>query len=352
MTVRWRQMYWRGVVGTVARTVGTGAMIWRSVLVLATLAIAPRLLAVTADDLVAAAGGGLDRAALARGEVVWVPLANREVSARDLSALMVVRLSAPLSQVLATLQDDPELQAGHSVVIEGEQSWSVVTGLLRTSLTGDELKRLQGNAASSHFNLAEDELRQLRGTTDAEQVAQAWTRLLRRRLDAYRAGGMAALPPYQRPGAADVHPGRQLIDSARSMQFLREHYPAVLQQVTEYPARPSTLRQQFLFSVEREGGRPLYSLRHQLFDPQADRAIIFERSFYISHSLDALDVAILCLPLQRGTQVAMLTHTFTGKVAGIGQAIAHRIGRLKVKEKTLPMFEALRQRFPPAPDPA
>lgn len=304
------------------------------------------LLAATADDVVTAAGGGVDHQALARGEVVWVPLASREVSARDLSALMLVRLSAPLPKVVDALQNDADLQMGRSVEIDGDASWREVTALLKTSLDKRELKYLQGDSAASHFHVSRDELQRLQAASGADKVAEAWTQLLAARMESYRGGGLKGLKPYQQPDEDDVYPGRQLNSSAESMAFIRKHYPQVFQQMAEYPARPSTLQQQFVFSLEMEAGRPLYSLKHRLLDLAADRALIFERSYYISHSLDSLDVAILCLPFEGGTQVAMLTHTFTGMVAGMGQAIAHRIGRMKVKEKTLPMFETLQRKFP------
>jgi hypothetical protein len=302
-----------------------------------------RATALDADAVVAAAGPGFDHQALERGEIVWQGLAEHEQSERELMALMMVRVPAPLIEVVTALERDPALQMGRSLPVERPAQWDAVGELLAATLDSRERERLSGAAAERHYNLSTPELAQLRA---AAEPARGWQQLLRQRVESYREHGPAGLPPYQRNGRPAVQPGEQLNEATASMGFLRRHFPDFVDDLANYPKRDPALREQFLFTLEHEGSRPLYVLKHRLMDVDAKRAIIAERQFYISHSLDTLQVIILCLPTaDGGTQVAMLNQTYTGRVAGMGRAIAHRIGRQKVREKVQPLFEALRQRF-------
>jgi hypothetical protein len=299
--------------------------------------------ALDADAVVAAAGAGVDLKALERGEIVWKGLAESEQSERELVALMMVRVPASLLEVVTALESDPELQMGRSLPVGKPAQWNAVEKLVAKTLDSRELERLRGASPERHYNLSAPELAQLRS---ADEPARGWQQVLRQRAQSYRERGPAGLPPYQRSGRPAIQPGEQLAEATASMGFLRRHFPAFVDDLAGYPKRDPALREQFLFTLEQESGRPLYVLKHRLMDVDAKRAIIAERQFYISHSLDTLQVIILCLPTaDGGTQVAMLNQTYTGRVAGMGRAIAHRIGRQKVREKVQPLFEALRQRF-------
>jgi hypothetical protein len=85
-------------------------------------------------------------------------------------------------------------------------------------------------------------------------------------------------------------------------------------------------------------------LKHWLADIRPDHALIAERQFYISNTLDSLQVVVLCIQDGDATLVALLSETFTGKVS-IGGAIAHRVGRQRMRKKIWPLFEALQRHF-------
>jgi hypothetical protein len=92
--------------------------------------------------------------------------------------------------------------------------------------------------------------------------------------------------------------------------------------------------------VENDNGQQVVSLRHWMTDIRQNSALIAERKFYISHSLDAMNTLIYVEQAkQRGSYLLLANTTFTQKVTGIGSFIAHKVGRAKVSESILPMLQ-------------
>jgi len=90
----------------------------------------------------------------------------------------------------------------------------------------------------------------------------------------------------------------------------------------------------------------MFALKHWVLDIQPDYALIAERHYYMTHSLNSLQVVIGCLPYKNGTLVALLNQAFTEKVnITIGKRVAKKVGRIIVERKIRPMFENLRTVF-------
>lgn len=315
------------------------------------LALVPveKVRALTAQELIAALPANVDRNKLAAGDIVWSAQPEREQSDRQLAALLLLRVPAPLSQVVDALEREPSLQMGRSLPLRGDGDWAALATPLRQTLTTAELKRLQNGAVDRSYNLDATEAARLSdGAGQADPMARfetAWRDILRGRFEAYRQGGVDAVAPYTRNGKPIVQPGRQLAASTESLTFLREHYPRFIDSLLNYPKRDPALREQFFVTFDREGERPLYVLKHWLADIRPDQALIAERQFYISNTLDSLQVVILCIQDGDATLVALASETFTGKVS-VGGALAHRIGRQRMRKKIWPLFEALQHHFP------
>jgi len=307
--------------------------------------------AATFNDIKEILGNRLDEAALQRGEIVWIDLPENETSARALSGVMLLRVNASLPQVLAALENKPAMSHGQTVRITASSNWDSVREHIGNSITPAEQAALLGDKAHEHFNISDDELTRLRqAASNTGNLSQAWVALLQQRSADYQRSGLAANATFGE-AAGTTNPSQSLADATDTMRFFQRHYPAFQDHLRHYPQSAGEAHEKSIFfaSIEQEDGRPIYSLKHQLVDIGNDHALIAERQFYVSHSLDGLQVTILCLRDGDHTLVGMLNHTFTGKVSGFGQTIAHRIGRAKVREKILPMFESLVAAFPVAP---
>lgn len=90
----------------------------------------------------------------------------------------------------------------------------------------------------------------------------------------------------------------------------------------------------------------MFALKHLVMDIQPDYALITERQYYMSHSLNSLQVVIGCLPYKSGTLAVLLNQVFTEAVnVTIGEGIVKKVGRVIVEKKILPIFENLRAVF-------
>jgi hypothetical protein len=92
----------------------------------------------------------------------------------------------------------------------------------------------------------------------------------------------------------------------------------------------------------------MFILKHWLLDIQPTYGLITERHYYLSHSLNSLQVVIGCLPHDEQTLVVLFNQVFTEKVnLTVGKRIAKKVGQSIVEKKVRPMFENLRTAIAP-----
>lgn len=301
-----------------------------------------------------------DWRALAKSEVVWQELPDAEIDDAALVGMVAVRLAADMDSVLEKLQQP---QAGtDSLLLDVRSDESV-----RESLNGFTLRRGEQTdlswfyrpVADGTFNATRKELAVLQrvalesknsGAAQPQIVASievAVRDLLAARVNEYRAGGLAAIRPYDVDGK-QIHPGDYLAGSLRPMKMLQEEEQQFYRAFVDYPNVENSYEHQFFVTTETESSskRPLTSLKHWMVKREDGFTLIAERKFYISHSLDAMHTLILLLEQDGQCYVFLVNQSFTQKVTGIASFIAHKIGRRKVKQNILPLFQALKASFP------
>jgi hypothetical protein len=171
-------------------------------------------------------------------------------------------------------------------------------------------------------------------------------RVLRTRYQAYRARGLRGVVPYDRGYAVFVDPAEGLRVALDSIDLLRGYFPRFYLAFREYPtADAEEYRQRHVLIETMAQGRRAFVLAHWMMDINESYALIAERQYYVSHTYDALQNTIACLPYRGGTLVGLLNQTFTGKVAGFARAIRHNVGRNRIQETIRPLFESLRDAF-------
>jgi hypothetical protein len=297
---------------------------------------------------------------LARGEVVWRAFPDDEIEKAELVGMVAVRVRADVEAVLEQLnQGQPGVV---SVLLDARSDASV-----RESFDGYSLRREQtayldwfsDPEPDGTFNAGRVELEKMQAVVTKAREAgadQAQTRgamevavrdILAARVNEYRNGGLAAISPYDVDGK-QIYPGDYLASSMRSMELLAEEEPDFYRAFVDYPkAQTQHYDHQFVVTTETESnsGRPLTSLKHWMVERRDGFTLIGERKFYISHSLDAMHTLILLLEEGDQCYVFLLNQSFTQKVTGFGSFIAHKVGRSKVKENILPLFDNLKAAF-------
>jgi len=304
---------------------------------------------------------GFNWKALEKGKVVARDMPDDEVDDAALVVLVGVKLHADLDAVLERLeQGEPGTE---DIQLDTQSDESV-----RESLNGytiDPEQRIgvewfYSPVADGTVNLNKEELRTLQtvalGTRDSGKDKQqsladmvvAIRDLLAARVNEYRHGGLSAVSAYDLDGK-QIHPGDYLADSLQPLSLLREEDPDFYQAFAEFPKeQKKDYGHRFYVSIEKnpELGGSVTSLKHWMIEKSDDYALIAERKYYLSYSLDAMNTLILLLPEGENCYVFLLNLTFTQKVTGIGGFIAHKVGRSKVKQNVVPMLEGLKAAFP------
>lgn len=300
--------------------------------------------------------------ALENGEIVIMNRPETEDS-NELNVIMTVLVPAPLDVTLDTLQRQSKAENGTGILaigkiqgstpLEIEQAFAPVTF---TAEEKEEVRRMMTIEASDQCNFSIEEIKlinrkaealkgkQIDGPAAIEAMSTAMRDVLKNRYLSYHSEGLGGLAPYRFGPDKQVAPSVELSEATEAMRLLRERFPEYYACLRYYPVKKgTTYAHQFYWAKQSESNRPLFLLKHWILDVRPDYALIAERRFYLSHSLNSLQVVIGCLPHGDSTLVVLLNQTFTEKVnMTIGKTIAKAIGLREVEKNIRPIFENLR----------
>ncbi len=299
---------------------------------------------------------------LENGEIVIIGRPDSEIDT-ELDVLMSVLVPAPLTKTVDVLQRQSASKDTPGVLyiqeITGKDSASELAGIFN-KVTFDpsesgEVEQLMSIGPGDNYNLSRREIalfnqaskRVKTGTTGSSEMSKVMGEVLKNRYLSYRRKGLKGMATYQISASEQASPAKELIAATESMVILREKFPTYYRFLRFYPDQNvSNFVHQFFLVKQLEEGRPMFALKHWVLDIQPDYALITERQYYMSHSLNSLQVVIGCFPYKNGTLVALLNQVFTEKVhITIGKRIAKKVGRTIVERKIRPMFENLRTVF-------
>jgi hypothetical protein len=318
----------------------------------------------TARELMENAFREKHRVALDKGEIVLI---NRpeEVTNTELNALMAMRVPADLKTTISELQrqasgpQTPGVLAIQEITTppgspDLSQAFEAVA--LDASEAGEAEALLQENPGKD-YNLSAEEIALFRsaagknptGTSALNAATTALKTVLARRYSAYRQKGLEGIPDYRFGAGKAASPADELVAATESIRLLKSRFPDYYRCLRFFPAHPvDRITHQFFWVKQMESGRPMFVLKHWLLDIQPTYGLITERHYYLSHSLNSLQVVIGCLPYGEGTLVILFNQVFTEKVnLTVGKRIAMKVGQSIVEKKVRPMFENLRTAMAP-----
>jgi hypothetical protein len=300
--------------------------------------------------------------ALEKGEIIVRNRPETEVS-NELNVIMAVLVPVPLDKTVDTLQRQSAAEKGTGIHAAGEIRGSTppemeqaFAPVMFTAEEKEEVRRMMTIEAGDQCNFSTEEIalinrkaealkgEQKDGPAAIEAMSKAMRDVLKGRYLAYRSEGLDGLAPYQFGPDKQVAPSVELSTATEAMRLLQERFPEYHNCLRYYPAKKGTTYvHQFYWAKQAESNRPLFLLKHWILDIRPDYALIAERRFYLSHSLNSLQVVIGCLPHGDSTLVILLNQTFTEKVnMNIGKMIAKTIGYREVEKNIRPIFENLR----------
>jgi hypothetical protein len=303
----------------------------------------------SADQVLAESGlNAEDKQRVLNGEFVTVDIPA--VSARDVPisigmAFAVKTSPAVLSkQILAgeLIGADPEVQAHGQLSSPG--SLADLAGL---QITSDAAQALSSAEAGKSLNLGAGEIAAFTALGGTQQaVQQQLRRMLLARYQAYRASGLAGIPPYDRGGGSSTDVAEDLRKASQAARVLRKYLPAFQAVLLGFPqATIPEMLQSFYWVNANMDGKPTYVLTHILAASDGAARAVVARQYYVSASYNAAQVVAGFLPVQGGTVVALAGHTFTEQVGGFGGSLKRRFGQSIMADKLKRVFEAGRRRL-------
>lgn len=253
---------------------------------------------------------------------------------RDLTAGFVFFVpfspSELVDEVRAGLLDEPDEAASTSQTIAEADTLDAFSGLMLEPDRTRRVERYTGARAGDDLNLSASEIAAFNALGPAappEAVEMQLRQSLLSRYQAYRAGGLASIEPYDRGQGKTRSVADDLRAALEAMPGLQAHAPAAYAAMLQYPdAQPAGTQQAFRWKQLSANGIPTIVLGHGLFIPDGDAMIVLQRQYYASEGFNCEQAVAAFLPVEGGTVVVYVNHTSTDQVAGFGGGTKRSIG--------------------------
>ena len=199
--------------------------------------------------------------------------------------------------------------------------------------------------AGAALNLSAGEIaafNALQGGTP-QAVQQQLQQMMLARFQAYQTSGLAGIAPYDRGGSTS-DAGADLRKASEAAAGVKKYLPAFQQVLVGYPqATMPGMQQRFRWLKYNIDGTITYVLTHTLVAGEgAVRGCT--APVLREHHLQRGTGRGRLLPVQEGTVVAYINHTFTEQVAGFGGSVKRGVGRKMMATKLKQMFDKTRQK--------
>lgn len=308
------------------------------------------------------------QAQLEKGEIVLITRGKLE-NDNELHVAMSLLVPAPLKKTVDKMQN---LSSGSNIqgvlavqeIKEAESAKGLRASFSAIAFTPSEIKEAEAMLKVGEYNFSKSDFdfvqKQLNGTDPKSKnhnnmnqdallaaMTKAMQEILKSRYSAYHSQGLNGIEPYGLDEKKQIKPSEELVWATESMALLKSRFPAYYECLRNYPQQCApNLINQFFWVKQFDGSRPMFGLKHWVLDVNDTYALITERQYYLSHTLNSMQVVIACLPYKEGTLVVLLNQAFTEKVnRTIGKKIAKAIGYGQVEKNIRPIFEALQAAF-------
>ena len=196
-----------------------------------------------------------------------------------------------------------------------------------------EVQRFINAKAGNELNLSLPEISKFRKLKASESkqlqvisADQLIQDILLTRYQKYREQGLKGVTPYARIKDQETLPGKQLMTSLKESLALKKMYPKLYNLLKQYPqpVKFSVAEDYFWYMVDLDD-RPAIGLSHRLYTHIDDTTFIVERGYYISHTIDTVQILISLSPVKEGTLLVYNNRTWTEKISGLFSSVKRKI---------------------------
>lgn len=280
------------------------------------------------------------------GEVVTFSGEPYEQSKRELASDATVIINKSLDAVLAEINEQASLiprdvTEGYGD-IESEADFAAIGFNPDSDREFKEVERLYNelekgddyNLTAAEFESFKKALEPGRNLPREEKMAvasEAVCQLLIGRYNAYRKNGLKGIEPYLR-GKKEVNIGNELRITTETLDVVEDYLPDYYSNLLNYPAGSECCQQRFRWLKVRILKRPAFGLTHSTVHRTDEILIVTERHFYVTHTLNSLQLTVAWIPYAEGTYMGLAMSaqadaldTFLGKMF-------RKLGRSKAEE--------------------
>ncbi len=253
---------------------------------------------------------------LENGEVLAFSDSSFEYSKRELAADAMVIVNADHNAVLEAMDEDSTIipvkylishrqvftDADFDEVRFGEEDFK-------------EVQRFFGKKLGKSLNLSTAEQARVeeivaphRDSPPTEQIeaaSAAMRAVLVSRFNAYIESGLSGVTPYDRSKRKQVDVGAELKLTNDAALAFDDEFPEFVELLTRYPSGADCCRHEFRWLKVRLNKRPAFALSHTMMQSSDDFALITERYFYVSNSLNSAQITVMWLPYEEGGSLGL-----------------------------------------------
>lgn len=274
------------------------------------------------------------------GEVVAFSGEPYEQSKRELASDAVVLINKGLDTVLAEINEQASLIPRKVMLgyqdIGSEADFDAIGFDINEERDVEEVETLFKLKKPGDYNLTSKEFETLKSSLDSarsgsleekmETASTAIREIMLGRYRAYREGGLAGIDPYQR-GRKLVDIGQELRITTETLDVVEDYLPEYYNNLLHFPADQECCQQRFRWLKVKLVKRPAFVLTHSSVLKTDEILIITERHFYVTHSLNSVQITVAWLPYEEGTYMGLamsaqanILDTFLGRVLrGLGR---------------------------------
>ena len=310
---------------------------------------------VTPDQVFALGFDADQKGAFEKGEIIST--GYKELSDKELALFIAVMVPAPMEKMMEFSRSGQNLKVNKDLLahgtLEGDDIKGFLAGVKYETAEVAEIDKLLAVEPGSTFNLSAAEMEPFaalrkkigkkcsKDAACSKAVMDEYRSVLEGRLQAYQAGGVAAIQGYTR-GSKSAEPSEELKKAGEAGKLTKQAYPEIYNAIVNYPkGDQSKLKSTFMWLKQNVQDRPTFVLSHRMQFEDKGLVLHVERQFYVGQSYNSLQISVGLFPSGDKTTLFYLNRTSTDQVAGFMSGTRHSLGRKFMEKEVRELFDAV-----------
>ena len=294
-----------------------------------------------------------DRRALEGGEILAYDGEEYEGNDRDLSADALVLVDQSLDEVVAHIRDVDSIIPQKYLVDQADiETLEDFAGISYTVDEIEEADKLLKAGRSKDLNLSDAEIailaqtrtsaRKLDDAGRAAAASDAIRKILIGRYQSYLEKGLDGIPEYRRSRKKAIKVGEDLALTTETFEPFAADFPEYYRAMRSFPDGTDCCEHVFRWLKVNLRKRPAFALSHTFFRKTDDMLIVTERHFYVTHTINSVQVTVSWLPYDENTYMGLAVSASTDILDSMLGKALKPLGRNKARDMVTDVLGAMR----------